>query len=898
MSVTLGDALVYFRGDQTQLKADLGAAEQATKSWTGRLGQMADSVGGFFKRNQAEIVTAGRAALGFAADITRMGAESKQAVFGIQATFKDTAASWIDWSEKIMYTMGTSDEAILNSARDMLTLKNNFGFTEDQMRTLITTGGDLGAVMDIDLATAANDLTMAMQGNARGARELGLALDDDYLKNVAFGGSLKDVWDKLSESEKAQYRYKAALEQAAFAQGKAAEKAQTATGQYNNLKTAIEEQLEALGREINKSGPWVRMLTDGVGLVDQLNPLLTLMTLRKIADTGATVTHTTAQVADNAAMVAGTTATTGLTGALGAGTSGLVGAFGAVTAAVAPYVAAFLAAIAAGWGVEQVTRQISAANWQAGDDTKIYEGQLKRLKIALDSGQISAAEYNRLVAESSLVIDDTATRQEKYTAAIKEAGTANTDLATIVATGTRGIVDSSLAALSAKGNFNDWSTAVYGLDVMTAGATTKVAGLGLQLENLPKNIAISLVIDMPPSIPGTAGETAANQKAAAERLKRLAADRATELAKWDDIIAENARRSDDKRVQSALAALDAEDRGYTAAVAKRKSDEEGMAAFYKTKQAEIDTMRTQGHFKEAGDEEQKLNLIKEWHRQHDVSLETLETEHLARRKLLYDGYSTAINASEDQNLATALLRKEQEKIAWDEYEAKVRGIMATGKIDVQGFASYWKDESDKAFTGAKGHVDDYAKKIADKFDEKGPETVRKPLSEWRKSWGETSSGAWTDGKKDIDAWDEHLDQLLFKGRDFHIKGVYHPPTGAWWDPTAEARDAGGPATPAPTTTPTGGGRRGGPSEFQHGGVVHTPGNQPWMWARVHDEEIITNPRNPWRGLAALAQAGLLASAQQPAAPQQPIFQIQAQYAYQSEQTLTDFIRTQQLLYGE
>ena len=870
MSVTLGDALVYFKGDQAQLKKDLGAAEQATKSWTGRMGQMADSVGGFFKRNQAEIAVAGRAALGFAADITRMGAESKQAVFGIQATFKDTAASWIDWSEKIMYTMGTSDEAILNAARDMLTLKNNFGFTEDQMRTLIVAGGDLGAVMDIDLAQAADALNMAMQGNARGARALGLALDDDYLKNVAFGGSLKDVWDKLSENEKAQYRYKAAIEQAAFAQGKAAEKAQTATGQYNNLKTAIEEQLEALGREINKSGPWVRMLTDGVGLVDQLNPLLTLMTLRKIADTGATVTHTTAQVADNAAMVAGTSAAGGLTLALGFTLAALV----EVAAA---------AVIFGGLAMEQ-----DRINKLVAGSQEEYNHKLAEAKLYYDNGILSEEEYRAKTEELT-----------KAFGAGRD-GIINLTNAWIAQTDAWGAAKPEWVALVDTTRGADYATRGYTQAMVQLGKDTKVstgevAGLGLQLDKLPLSKRIEIILDMPVSIPGTAGETAANQKAAAERLKRLAADRAAELAKWDDIITENARRSDDKRVQSALAALDREDAGYRAAVEKQKAGQVAFTAWSKAEQDRANVLRREGRFKEAGEVEQGILLAQEWHRQNDVSLETLESEHLARRKTLYGTYSTAINASEDENLATALLRKEQEKLAWDEYEAKLRSIAATGKVEMGSFASYWKDESDKAFTGAKGDVDAYAKKVSDKFDEKGPETVRTPVKTWAQFLGETSKTAWGDGKKDILSWEAELDEVLLKGRDFHIKGVYHPPT-TWTDAGEGARDQGGPATTPPPTT-GGGGRPGGQKEFQHGGVVHTPGNQPWMWARVHDEEIITNPRNPWRGLAALAQAGLLASAQQPA-PQQPIFQIQAQYAYQSEQTLTDFIRVQQLLFGE
>lgn len=97
------------------------------------------------------------------------------------------------------------------------TLVANYGLQEKQIEELIKVSADLAATSPYEdirnVSNAMERLQSAVRGEAEASERLGLTLNDTYMKNIAFDGSLKDTWEKLSDLEKAQYRYKEVLSQ-------------------------------------------------------------------------------------------------------------------------------------------------------------------------------------------------------------------------------------------------------------------------------------------------------------------------------------------------------------------------------------------------------------------------------------------------------------------------------------------------------------------------------------------------------------------------------------------------------------------------------------------------------------------------------------------------------------
>jgi hypothetical protein len=63
MSITLGDAILYLKGDSSQLNKDLGKAESKSKGWAGALGGVltgaAGTALGFFGAQVIGRITSG-----------------------------------------------------------------------------------------------------------------------------------------------------------------------------------------------------------------------------------------------------------------------------------------------------------------------------------------------------------------------------------------------------------------------------------------------------------------------------------------------------------------------------------------------------------------------------------------------------------------------------------------------------------------------------------------------------------------------------------------------------------------------------------------------------------------------------------------------------------------------
>jgi len=779
--------------------------------------QVASSEGKFkrlgqaIKKHSAELTAGARAAVRMASDVSASGRATEQALFAIQAAYVNTAQDWVSWSGRMQEATIYSDEAFMQSAENMKTLIDNYGLTEDQVKELISASADLAAVKGIDVYDATTRLQSAIRGEAEASEYLGLTLNDTYMKNKALGGSLKDTWEKLDDNTKAQYRYQEALKQAAYAQGKATAASGTADGQYKRLQNSIQDITAQLGQAINKSGPWIQVLEDGMGLIDTVLPLYTALKLAKIADTGATVTHTAAQVADNAAMAGGATAVEGLAGALGGG-GGLTGVSGAAALASGGLVVALgevalaLAAVAAGaWVTKEAVEALNKANYEAEDSGKIATHQITLARRALDEGRISYEDFVRISREAAQIMGDAPLYMTPLTDGFlnlkQEADLAATAIETV------------------KGN---------------------VAGLGLVMDNLPEWPYKGIWDDEAKKMD--------NQKKAYLELETLPAQRAAAEKRWNAIILEAAKRSDDQRVTAARAALANEDQAWAATLAKRKADQTSHDAWVAAETQRIVELRKAGAWDTAWYAEQTLRKQQEdWKATHG-NMETELQEHDARKRKLWNAYWGTIRDSSDTNLAMQVARYDSEMKKMDDLEEKLKTTLATGETDYRTY---------------------------------------------KESWETMSGEMWRKGIKDIKKWDDKLDTVLNKSRELTIKGVYVPP---------------------PELTPKGEDHAPG-----KGAVWQFGGQQPGSPHRHYPawlagQEIVVNPRFPEKGLEALLRSGVLRGGAAPApaplvgpaiagagaAQQGPsnIFHIQAHYAYQSERTLTDFIRTQQLLYGK
>jgi hypothetical protein len=192
---------------------------------------------------------------------------------------------WEETTDRMKATFGLASDDMMAKAKD-LSLKTGslfstgdianalvktsdqlerFGFTDSETMNLVGVATNIAAQRHMELSEVMDKLERSMEGNARGARSLGLTISDNYMKYSAFGGTLKDVWGYLTENEKAHYRLEVVQQESSKYSDVAAEKATKLSGAYD----ALTNKIKALIVEGNRI-PLLPMGTDLPGGTDTL----------------------------------------------------------------------------------------------------------------------------------------------------------------------------------------------------------------------------------------------------------------------------------------------------------------------------------------------------------------------------------------------------------------------------------------------------------------------------------------------------------------------------------------------------------------------------------------------------------------------------------------------------
>ena len=154
MTVKLGDAIVFIRGDKSPLKKDLDGAEKATTTWASKMGRKVVKMAGAAIVAGVGAAAAGAVALA-KASVTAFE-DTRMALNDVRVSYGETAEEWIRWSKEMQAATTSSDESFQLAATNMRTLIENYGLGENQVRNLIAASADLASVKGLDLTEASD----------------------------------------------------------------------------------------------------------------------------------------------------------------------------------------------------------------------------------------------------------------------------------------------------------------------------------------------------------------------------------------------------------------------------------------------------------------------------------------------------------------------------------------------------------------------------------------------------------------------------------------------------------------------------------------------------------------------------------------------------------------------
>ena len=238
-----------------------------------------------------------------------------------------------------------------------------------------------------NVSSSAAALGKALTGMDRGLKLEGIQTNDNYMATVAFGGSLKDTWSKMSEAAQMQARYQAILDQMKSSIGGAT----TDQGAYNRSvresKQAFEEAKEALGMKLIPTVKWLSsevakiptpVLAGGLaataagGLATAVIPAAGLMKMGVSALKGGSGVVAGAAGAEVAMSVASGAAGVGATAGVSAGAA----AAGGLLTVLAPVAVAAVAAAGGILAADAISESVANKGSAEGNQlTRFFHAQ-------------------------------------------------------------------------------------------------------------------------------------------------------------------------------------------------------------------------------------------------------------------------------------------------------------------------------------------------------------------------------------------------------------------------------------------------------------------------------------------------------------------------------------------
>jgi hypothetical protein len=169
---------------------------------------------------------------------------NQQNVATLTRTYGDAAGQLQAFAQQIQSSTTFSSESAIASANAFGTLVRNYGLTVDQVQQLIQVSADLAATSGLSLEDTSMRVQAAIRGEGESAEALGLTMNQQAIDR-------NNLTLTMSNQEAAQFRLNALLEQSAFAQGAAGDKAETTAGQIAQLNNKFQDlargALEATG---------------------------------------------------------------------------------------------------------------------------------------------------------------------------------------------------------------------------------------------------------------------------------------------------------------------------------------------------------------------------------------------------------------------------------------------------------------------------------------------------------------------------------------------------------------------------------------------------------------------------------------------------------------------------
>lgn len=257
--------------DDKNAEKTLTKADKKAGSVAGSFGKMAKTIGAV--AIGAKLVSMGK-------DAIQAGSDFEEMKNKFDVTFKTMGEQAENWAGEWSDSVGRSKVDTMEFLSNIADLQQGLGMTEEESLNLsqkiVQLGTDLASFNNVNDAQAIEAVQKAMLGEAESAKQLGLLLNVDRVKDFAEANGY--VWEEVTDAERAMLTYELAVTQSQNAMGDAERSSDSYANQVKALKSTFSDLQSELGAK------FIPIVTDVVTFInDKMIPAF-IMIYNKLKD--------------------------------------------------------------------------------------------------------------------------------------------------------------------------------------------------------------------------------------------------------------------------------------------------------------------------------------------------------------------------------------------------------------------------------------------------------------------------------------------------------------------------------------------------------------------------------------------------------------------------------------
>ena len=248
--MTIDELQVLITANTNELRKEINNANKNISGLQKSASKSSTGVSTAFKKLKTGIVALGIGKV--IKDSIQSGMDAIESDSLFETSLGKSADAVRSWSEEVAGTLGLSDVAMRKNTGVIYNMTSSMGVAEDNalkmLKGISLLSEDMASFYNLDSAEAFNKLRAGLTGETEPLKALGILVDENTVKQVAYSEGIAQNGAELTQQQKVLARYVAILKQTGNAQG---DLARTINSPSNQLRI-LKQQVQNLGIAFSK----------------------------------------------------------------------------------------------------------------------------------------------------------------------------------------------------------------------------------------------------------------------------------------------------------------------------------------------------------------------------------------------------------------------------------------------------------------------------------------------------------------------------------------------------------------------------------------------------------------------------------------------------------------------